>query len=113
MSRNPSETPVADDLSRQIAALSPDQRAAAGQQAEILAAVTQGLATRPYAERRAILTHMAPHLAARGVSPEVAAAFDPSDENLVDAFHQAVNLRAMLTSAPPASPQATLAPSGG
>jgi hypothetical protein len=111
MTRNAFGPPQGDDLGRQLAALSPDQRAAAAQQAEILAAVGQGLAGRPYAERRAILAHMAPHLAARGVSPEVAAGFDPTDSNLAAAVGQALKLRTLLASGPAASPPGAPAPS--
>ena len=93
-----------NDLSGRLAALSPDQRAAAARQAELLAAVGQGLAGRPYAERQAILAHMAPHLAARGVPPEVAAGFDPTDENLAAAVSQALSLRAKLAGGPGESP---------
>jgi hypothetical protein len=111
MNPNAFSPPAPADPARRIAALSPAQRAAAAQQAEILAAVGQGLAGRPYAERRVILAHMAPHLAARGVSPAVATGFDPTDENLAAAVGQALSLRAQLASAPGASPPASQAPS--
>jgi hypothetical protein len=107
MDRNAFGPPVADEFGRQIAALSPDQRAAAARQAEILAAVGQGLAGRPYAERRAILAHMAPHLALRGLPPEVAAGFDPTDDNLAATVSQALALRARL-----ANPRAAPPPAG-
>jgi hypothetical protein len=92
------------DFGDAIASLSPDQRAAAARQAEILAAVGQGLAGRPYPERQAILAHMAPHLAARGVPPSVTAGFDPTDDNLAAAVSQALSLRARLASGPAAPP---------
>ena len=96
-----------DDFGQAIASLSPAQRAAAVRQAEILAAVGQGLAGRPYAERRAILAHMAPHLAARGVPPAATATFDPTDDNLAAAVSQAVSLRTRLASGPGEAPPGT------
>ena len=96
----PGQAPAsAPDLGQQIAALSPDQRAAAARQAEILAALGQSLAGRPYGERRAILAHMAPHLAVRGVAPATVAGFDPTDSNLAASVGHAVILRGMLTGA--------------
>jgi hypothetical protein len=100
------------DLDHALATLSPDQRAAAARQAEILAAVGQGLAGRPYAERRAILAHMAPHLAARGVPPAVAATFDPTDENLAAAVSQALSLGTRLAGGPGEAPPGVPAPRG-
>jgi len=83
-------------LGQRIAALTPDQRAAAAGQAEMLSAIGQGLAARSYAERRAILAHMGPHLAARGVAPDALSGFDPTDANLAATVGQAVILRGML-----------------
>ncbi|MGH7025503.1 MAG: hypothetical protein ACREEB_18195, partial [Caulobacteraceae bacterium] len=93
------------------ATLSPEQRAAAASHAEILGAVSQGLAGRPYQERRAILAHMAPALGSRGVTPEALAGFDPTDANLAGVVGQAVILRGMLGPLPAAGP-ATPAPGG-
>jgi hypothetical protein len=88
-------------LADQIARLNPPQRLAAARQAEILSVIGQGLAGRPYGERRAVLAHMAPQLAARGVPPAAIAAFDPSDTNLAAALAEAGALRALLS--PPAA----------
>jgi hypothetical protein len=95
------QTSAAGGLNDQIAALNPGQRLAAARQAEILSVIGQGLAGRPYGERRAVLAHMAPQLAARGVPPAAIAAFDPSDTNLAAALAEAGALRALLS--PPAS----------
>jgi hypothetical protein len=92
----PDGQPDPDALRRQIAALTPPQRAAAARQAEILGALGQGLAGRPYAERRALLAHMTPALAARGVDPAAIAGFDPTDVNLSAAMTQAAGLKGML-----------------
>jgi hypothetical protein len=70
-----------DAVRRQFASLNPEQRAAAPRQAEILSAIGQGLGSRPYGERRAILTHMAPQIVARGMPPDAIASFDPTDAN--------------------------------
>jgi hypothetical protein len=83
-------------LRGQIAGLTAQQRAAAARQAEILAAVGQGLAQRPYAERRALLAHMAPHLTSSGLAPELVARFDPTDANLAGAIGQALAVRSMV-----------------
>jgi hypothetical protein len=92
----PAAPPDPEALRRQIAALTPPQRAAAGRQAEILGALGQGLAGRPYAERRALLAHLTPALAARGVDPAAITGFDPTDANLAAAVTQAAGLKAML-----------------
>ena len=85
-----------------------EQAAAAARQAEILAAVGQSLAARPYEERQAILAHMTPHLAGQGVAPGAVAEFDPTDANLASAVGQAVILRGMLV--PPSSPDGQTPP---
>jgi hypothetical protein len=56
---------------------------------ELLGAISQGLAGRAYPERRAILMHMAPQLAAQGMPPAILAAFDPTDANLAAAAGEA------------------------
>jgi hypothetical protein len=93
---------AAGALREQIARLDPQQRDAAARQAEILGAIGQGLAGRPYGERRALLAHMAPQLAARGVPPGAIAAFDPSDANLAAAMAEAGALSRMLAAQPEA-----------
>jgi len=98
----------APDIAGRIAALTLDQKAAAARQAEILAAVGQSLAARPYEERQAILAHMTPHLAGQGVAPGAVAEFDPTDANLASAVGQAVILRGMLV--PPSSPDGQTPP---
>ena len=65
-----------------IAAMTPAQRTAAAERADILANMAVGLKSRPYDERAAVLAHLTPVLAAQGFSPEVVRAFDASDENL-------------------------------
>ncbi len=86
-----------DALQRQFAILSPEQRAAAARQAETLGAIGQGLASRPYEERRAILAHMAPQLIARGMPSDAIGGFDPTDANLASIVDQAGALGRMLT----------------
>jgi hypothetical protein len=85
------------DPGRGIAALAPEARAAAARRAEILAAVGRGLASRPYAERRAIIAHLTPQLVGQGVPAAELVEFDPSDENLAAAVGQASALQAALT----------------
>lgn len=58
------------------------RRVPAAEQAEVLGGVALGLKSIPYAERGAVLAHLTPALAARGLPPEAIAEFDPSDENL-------------------------------
>ena len=80
-------------LGEQLARLGPEQRAFAARQMEMLGAISQGLAGRAYPERRAILRHMAPQLAAQGVPPAILAAFDPTDANLATAAGEAEAVR--------------------
>jgi hypothetical protein len=79
-----------------IAAMSPDQKAAGAQRAEMLAAIGAGLAGRPYEERRALLAHLAGPLAARGLAPAAVAGFDPTDDNLAAVIAQAEKVRGLL-----------------
>lgn len=85
------------DPGRGIAALAPEARAAAARRAEILATIGRGLASRPYAERRAIIAHLTPQLVGQGLPAAELAQFDPSDENLAAAVGQASALREALT----------------
>ena len=85
-----------DDVRGRIATLSPEQRAAAARQAEILGVVGQGLAGRPYDERRALLAHMAPQLAKAGLPAAAVSEFDPTDDNLAAAVSQLASLRGLL-----------------
>ena len=71
-----------------IAALDNAGRTGAARQAEILGNVGAGLAAMPYAQRRAVLEHMAPALAARGLPMSAIAAFDPTDNNLASVLAQ-------------------------
>ena len=87
-------------LSARLAALSPEQRAATVRRMEMLGAISQGLAGRAYGERRAILGHMAPQLAAQGAPPAMIAAFDPTDANLAAAADEAEAVRGMLAAQP-------------
>jgi hypothetical protein len=80
-------------VGEQLARLGPERRAFAARQMEMLGAISQGLAGRPYAERRAILAHLAPQLAAQGVPPAILAAFDPTDANLAAAAGEAEAVR--------------------
>ena len=80
-------------LEQQLARLGPVQRAVAARRMEMLGAISQGLAGRAYPERRAILSHMAPQLAAQGVPPAILAAFDPTDANLATAAAEAEAVR--------------------
>lgn len=52
------------------------------EQAEVLGGVALGLKSIPYADRPAVLAHLTPALAARGLPPQAIAEFDPSDEDL-------------------------------
>ena len=96
-----------DEVREQVAALSPEARDVAARRAEILAVAGQGLAERPYAERKAILAHMASHLATLGVAG--ADGFDPTDANLSRAVGEAVILKGMLGGSPdgPGAPSAS------
>ena len=89
--------PGAADPRGQIAALSPEQRIAAGRQAEILSAIGRGLANLPYRQRRSVLAHMTPALAARGVAPELVSGFDPTDQNLASAVRSAETIRGLIS----------------
>ncbi|MGI8839949.1 MAG: hypothetical protein ACR2F8_04060 [Caulobacteraceae bacterium] len=84
------------NLADRMAAMSPAERAGAGQRADLLAAIGQGLMGVPYAERPAVLAHLTPALAARGVPPAAVAAFDPTDEALDAAVASARSLEGML-----------------
>ena len=90
--------PAPADAWGRAATLTPEQKAAAAKQAELVAVVGRRLASRPYPERRAILAHMAPHLAARGIPPASVTSFDPTDANLATAVGHAVVLGGMLNS---------------
>ncbi len=77
--------PAADPPSPEwLQSLGGAQRLQASQQAEILGTLGQGLANLPYASRGAVLAHLAPVLAARGLPPAAIAAFDPTDANLAE-----------------------------
>jgi len=89
-------------LAQRLAALGPAQRAATARRMEMLGAISQGLAGRAYAERRAILGHMAPQLAGEGVPPAMIAALDPTDANLAAAAGEAEAVRGMLAAKPQA-----------
>jgi hypothetical protein len=83
-----------------VSALTGPARAAAAERAELLGAIGAGLQGVPYAARPSILAHMAPALAARGVSPQAIARFDPTDDTLAAAVREARTWQAAL--APPA-----------
>ncbi len=88
--------PALGDTRARIAALSPEQKIAAGRQAEILGAIGRGLSAVPYGQRRSVLAHMTPALAARGVAPELVSGFDPTDQNLASAVRSAEAVGALL-----------------
>lgn len=91
--------PAADDgVAARVAALTPDARARSLRQAELLANVGVGLRGVAYGERRAVLGHIAPALAARGVPAGDIAAFDPTDEAIDAVVAQAARLGRMITS---------------
>jgi len=89
----------AGDPGRQIGELSPPQRVAAARQAEILTVIGQGLAAYPYVQRRSILDHLTPSLAARGVAPDTLRGFDPTDDNLAAALGEVAAIRQRLSGA--------------
>jgi hypothetical protein len=62
----------------------------------MLGAIGHGLAGRPYAERRALLAHLAAPLAAQGLAPAAVADFDPTDDNLAAVIGQADTVRGLL-----------------
>lgn len=99
-----SGSPAWDSVRERLAAMSPGAKALAARQAEILTVAGQGLVGRPYEERKQILAHMAPHLAAVGVGRSDGAGavsgFDPTDANLAQAIGEAVILRGMLGDPP-------------
>ena len=82
-------------------AMTPAERSAAANRADILGHVAVGLKGRVYDERPSLLTHLTPALAAHGVPPEALAAFDPSDTNLDDVIASTRDLFARLTSRQP------------
>lgn len=90
--------PAWDTVQRRVEAMPENAQALAARQAEILMVAGQGLAARPYAERKQILNHMAPHLAALGV--DGAAGFDPTDANLARAVGEAMILKGILGATP-------------
>jgi hypothetical protein len=77
----------------QLARLTPAGRTLAAQRADVLGAISQGLAGRPYGERALILAHMAPKLAALGVPTALLARFDPTDTNLAAVSAEAGEVR--------------------
>lgn len=109
---NPTSGERMDPIAR-IAALAPEGRAAAMRRAELLTALGSGLASRPYAERRAIIAHMAPQLTALGLPAGALAGFDPNDANLSAALGQARALQQVLNPPPTvaASPDGPPTPS--
>lgn len=88
-----------DRVAGRVAALTADERASGARQAELLANVGIGLKAVPYAERRAVLGHMTPALAARGVPVGEVAAFDPTDAAIDAVVAQAERLGRMLAPA--------------
>jgi hypothetical protein len=83
-------------LRSRIAAMNDAERARAGEQADLLAGVGQGLQSVPYTERAAVLAHLAPALAARGVPAAAMTAFDSTDEALGATVTSARSIGAML-----------------
>ncbi len=80
---SPAALPTAlPTLGARIATMAPAQRQAAAAQADKLAAVGLGLRSVAYAERPAVLAHLAPALARAGIDPAAIAGYDPSDDNL-------------------------------
>ena len=93
------DPPAGASLADRIAGMSDEARAGAARQAEILGAVAAGLKGHPYTERPALLAHLAPALAARGLPPQAIAAFDPTDDNLDATAASAQALGGMLAGA--------------
>ncbi|HEY1559380.1 MAG TPA: hypothetical protein VGF71_00670 [Caulobacteraceae bacterium] len=98
------ESPAWNAVRAHVEGMSDGAKALAARNAEILTVAAQGLAGRTYAERKAIMVHMAPHLAALGVGGEdgggAIKAFDPTDTNIAQAVGEAAILRGMLGGAP-------------
>ena len=67
-----------------------------GRMGWLRAAVGLGLKGVPYAERPAVLGHLTPALAARGVPAAAIAGFDPTDDALDAAVASARSLHGML-----------------
>ena len=88
-------------MSARLAAMSPAERASAGQRADLLGAVGLGLKGFPYAERAAVLAHMTPALVALGTPAAAITAFDPTDDALDVAVAQAKTLHDRLGIPPP------------
>jgi hypothetical protein len=99
----PAPDPEGEALAR-LGALRGPARAAAAGRADLFASLAGALAGRPYAERRAILDHMAPDLAAQGVPAEALRAFDPSDEALAGLGATARALAERLQASPVEQP---------
>lgn len=80
--------------------LSGEARVQAARRTELLVSLASALAGRAYAERRAILDHMAPDLAAQGLPAQMVSAFDPTDENLQAVAEGARQVGARLAAGP-------------
>lgn len=83
-------------VQQHLATLSEAQRKLESDHAEVLAGIGHGLLARPYEERKSIIAHMAPALAARGFKPEEIAGFDPTDENITALQNSAMTLKDIL-----------------
>lgn len=62
--------------------------------ADLIAGIAQGLQGAPYGERRAMLTHLTPALAAHGLPAAAIRDFDPTDANLQAVASQVRSLAA-------------------
>ena len=94
-------TPPPKDPAAAIAALDAQGRAGAARRAQIVGAVGIALKQAPYFQRRSILAHMAPDLAAHGLAADAVAAFDPTAANIDAQPAIAGSLAQSLADAPP------------
>jgi hypothetical protein len=71
----------------------------AARRAELLGAIGMGLTGVPYAQRPAILAHLAPALEAEGIPAATVTGFDPTDEALSLSVDQARAAQALIGAA--------------
>ena len=96
---SPSLDYLTNALTGQIATSSVRQRDQATRRAELLGAIGAGLGSVPYAERPAILAHLAPALANEGIPTKAVVGFDPTDDAINSSIQQAHVATNLLKSA--------------
>lgn len=79
-----------------LALADPAYAARAARRADLLGAIGLGLSGVTYAQRPAILAHLAPVLEQEGIPANTVTSFDPTDEALSQAIDQAHSAKALL-----------------